>query len=36
MWKHWDNFAYEKTFVGGGAHPNELRVVAKANDLRET
>ena len=28
-------FAHEKTFVGGDAHPNERRAVAKANRVRK-
>ena len=30
-----ENIALEKTFIGGGAHPNEWRAVAKANRARK-
>ena len=30
MREHGDNFAHERTFVGGDAHPNDRRAVLRA------
>ena len=35
VWKHWDDVANEKTFVGGDAPANERRAAAEANRFRK-